>query len=431
MNVNLEEAITTEAPAQADPPQAGRPGKFRRTLFFVLKSFIGVVLTQAPLLSVAVIGWTYRAMQRSALKQWFKLGVRSEELAATDPHTNIESNPEASPKTKAASNPKSDFVRFVLADPATAAHASWPAWLIDDRAAPGLHRVGRFRRTLKRAFGSFGLNLRIGAQGLANTWVVTLPICMIWLFSWNAGWAHSFHKDYEQSSLGRLTGLLGVALFIAVMLYLPMAQARHAVTGEWRAFYEFRIVRALVRRAGLRALLLSAFYAGASLPLMIGWLLPGFFEQINPSLAELTDAELIEIAKKYYFWFGAVGFAAFVGLRLAAARLYARTMAACVREAVVTRDQLRPFERDVFDRLGIVASAPLAAPRSWAIAVPMRLGGVVARVALTVATALVWFAFVAQIYVGEFMNYRPFVGFMNQPLVQLPLFNYLPPGLGG
>ncbi len=425
MNTNPE-STTAEAhveldPAQLDQTDVAKPGKLRRTVFFVLKSFIGVVLTQAPLLSVAVIGWTYRAMQRSALKQWWRLGGQSETPDGTDNKTSSQT----------------DFARFVLDDPATATHANWPAWVLGRRAAPGdtssgpVREAPRIRRTLKRALGSFGLNLRIGAQGLANTWVVTLPICAIWLFSWNAGWAHSFHKDYEQSSLGTSTGLLGVALFIAVMLYLPMAQARHAVTGEWRAFYEFKVVRALVRRAGYRALLLSAFYALASFPLMIGWLVPGFFEQMNPALAELNDAELIGVAKKYYFWFGAAGFAAFVGLRLAAARLYARAMAACVREAILTRHQLRPYERAVFDRLGIVASARLAAPRSKFIAVPVRLGGVVARVGLTVATALIWFAFVAQIYVGGFMNYRPFVGFMNQPLVQLPLFTYLPPGLGG
>ena len=40
--------------------------------------------------------------------------------------------------------------------------------------------------------------------------------------------------------------------------------------------------------------------------------------------------------------------------------------------------------------------------------------------------AVLWFTFVAQIFVAEFLNYRPVVGWLNQPLVQLPWFRYLP-----
>ncbi len=47
----------------------------------------------------------------------------------------------------------------------------------------------------------------------------------------------------------------------------------------------------------------------------------------------------------------------------------------------------------------------------------------------TVLLALVWFAFVAQIYASEFMNYHPGIGFLNQPLVQLPWFRYIPSAL--
>jgi hypothetical protein len=45
--------------------------------------------------------------------------------------------------------------------------------------------------------------------------------------------------------------------------------------------------------------------------------------------------------------------------------------------------------------------------------------------------AALWFAFVAQIFVSEFFNYHPVVGWLNQPLVHLPWFRYIPAGLGG
>ena len=42
------------------------------------------------------------------------------------------------------------------------------------------------------------------------------------------------------------------------------------------------------------------------------------------------------------------------------------------------------------------------------------------------ALALVWFAFVAQIFVSEFLNYHPGVGWLNQPTAQAPWFHYIP-----
>jgi hypothetical protein len=46
-----------------------------------------------------------------------------------------------------------------------------------------------------------------------------------------------------------------------------------------------------------------------------------------------------------------------------------------------------------------------------------------------VLTAMVWFTFVAQIFISEFINYHPVIGWLNQPLVQLPWFHYVPGGL--
>jgi hypothetical protein len=54
----------------------------------------------------------------------------------------------------------------------------------------------------------------------------------------------------------------------------------------------------------------------------------------------------------------------------------------------------------------------------------------VGRITTGVALFLVWFSFVAQIYVSEFLLKSSWGhGWVNQPLVQLPWFNYIPPGL--
>jgi hypothetical protein len=38
----------------------------------------------------------------------------------------------------------------------------------------------------------------------------------------------------------------------------------------------------------------------------------------------------------------------------------------------------------------------------------------------------IWFAIVAEFYVGEFLNYHPIVGFMNHVLVQFLCLDFVP-----
>ena len=105
--------------------------------------------------------------------------------------------------------------------------AEWPNWFV----AQGAERRAGGTSWWKRFAGSLWANLRIGVQGIFNVWVWTMPACVLWMFSWYAGWDNSFNKGYEQAWVGPTTGLLGVAMFIAAMFYVPMAQARQAVTG--------------------------------------------------------------------------------------------------------------------------------------------------------------------------------------------------------
>ena len=55
-----------------------------------------------------------------------------------------------------------------------------------------------------------------------------------------------------------------------------------------------------------------------------------------------------------------------------------------------------------------------------------RTGSWGARLGALGALGFVWFLFVAQIFVTEFLGYHPQVGWLNQPLVQVPWFRYLP-----
>ena len=74
-----------------------------------------------------------------------------------------------------------------------------------------------------------------------------LPVGALWLLSWWGGWQNSFHKGYEQAWVGPVVGLLGIGLFLPVMTYVPLAQARQAATGSWRAFWDLSLIRRLAR----------------------------------------------------------------------------------------------------------------------------------------------------------------------------------------
>jgi len=75
-------------------------------------------------------------------------------------------------------------------------------------------------------------HVRIGVQGIFNTWCWTLPGCILWLFAWFAGWNNSFKQRLTNRRGLVDDGFVGSCLFIAAMFYVPLAQARQAVTGD-------------------------------------------------------------------------------------------------------------------------------------------------------------------------------------------------------
>ena len=205
---------------------------FWKVAVFFWKYVVGMVFCQFFLGAILIVGWTYRLMQRFVYRRWWE-------------------------RSEARRSGKS-FREFLAEDESTRAHFRWPNWFVAQNFREAVRR-----RPLRSLVSSLWANLRTGAQGIFNTWVLTMPGCLLMLFSWYHGWNNSFNKGYEQAAVGPLTGLLGLILFILAMLYVPMAQTRQAATGEWKSFYDFRLVRKLVLRRwpaclGL-AILLFAF----------------------------------------------------------------------------------------------------------------------------------------------------------------------------
>src|SRR5262249_22165497 len=182
---------------------------------------VGAVLCLWWWSSILVVGWLYRRMQAVVLRRWF---LQSPLRAA---YTFEE------------------FCDTLGAD----APVPRPRWLLRERIgtalAPG--QPGRLGRALTVPWHSLWRNFKVGFQGLFCTFLLTGWGCLLMLFSCEFGWLNSFNKGYEQAVLGPVTGLLGIALFIAAMFYVPMAQAHQAATGDYRAFFEFRFVWSLIR----------------------------------------------------------------------------------------------------------------------------------------------------------------------------------------
>lgn len=379
----------------------GRPREKSRVIQWglgVVRWILGAFFSTFFVLSVLVVGWTTRAAQREVLRTWWR---RSPVRRQTR-----------------------DFAEFATADPATRDHAAWPTWFAGSRSAdPAL--VGRLRRWLRRTLGGAALNARLGLQILANTWVLTLPGCLMWAVAWYAGWQNSFNKGYEHAWFGPTIFVLGMILFSAAMAYVPLAQARQASTGDWRRFYDFRIVWRLVRRQWLSSLALAVVWAGACSLVLLVKLMPQFAQYL-PNLTDRPMAEMAAVSQRFFGVMALGLFPLFVGLRLLAARVYAEALRSGFQSGALTEDDLGEAEWQALRRLDLLTPMPVPERSRW-VRLAAWLATRTGRIAAGMAVFLIWFTFSFLAMVSEFAAISDFGrGWWNQPMVQLPWFDYTP-----
>lgn len=264
-------------------------------------------------------------------------------------------------------------------------------------------------RTLRSRLRDIFTLFKRGTAAAANLFIALLPATGLWYFAWVLGWNISFHKQYEQSHLGASLGWIGIVLFAGIMLYLPTAIARQASENNWRAFWRFKENWRIARRAPLRQLLLASGFAMVGGVVMVAKIAP-YFIGTAPEFATLSAAELTQWLNRYYLAITAALLPAYVLLWNSAARVYAT---ASTRVAASTE----------------IANDPDVEPRSI---IPRFASFLLARSIGTgafVATMIVWILFSWQVFVGQFFNYIPGMGWLNHPLLVLPWVRYLPPGL--
>lgn len=351
------------------------PHRMLRSLLVLLRFFTGVLLTQFLMGAVLLAGWGQEVARRAAMCRWKR-------AAAMD---------------------------------CPAYCTRWPTFLMSEE--PPLSNKGLVARSARRLLGGAWSNLAAGLICLLGTYALTLPGMALWTFSWRYGWDNSFNKGYEQAYIGPTLGIIGILLFLLAMLYVPLAQVQVAVTGRLATFFRWRIIAAVFMGNLTGVQMLTAAYVLAAIP--INLLLAGVLFRFNDTIDSptLTDAELREKLEHYFLFAGVIGLPLFACLRALAGRVYAQGFVGAVRSGGMQPDIVAgiPQLETVYN-----LSSTLASKRTW-----INFKRAISA-ALIAVMLLLWFLFVAQIYVRQFLNYVPMQGWLNQPLVHAPWLSHLP-----
>jgi hypothetical protein len=405
----LPESLRQESTYPASLPVRS-PGFITRAVAFAVKLFWGMMFCQFLLGSLLVAGWTSRLAQRAALKRWWRASARRAEWGS--------------------------FLEFLAESEWTAPQLHWPNWFLKQDWRKWLGReqapawIAYAVRVFRALFGSLWMNFRLGIQMVANTCVLILPAGLLWWFGWYDGWNNSFNKGYEQAVVGPVISIMGIFVFIGAMFYVPMAQARQAATGEWRSFYQFRLVWSVARSKWLSCVGLALGYCAAGLVLNILKTGPEFWPQGKPLMEGLGPALARKSLDSYFFWCALAMLPAFVILRLVGARIYASGLLRQVRTGAIEAEALGVLERAAIGRLRLL-ELERRPERHFLVRVAAWTGTRIGRAVCGIVLALIWFGFVAEIYVAEFLNYHGSMGWLNQPLIQTPWFHYLPSHIEG
>jgi hypothetical protein len=373
---------------------------------------IGILLCASPWTAVVVVGWTFRAMRRRIVRGWWDRSPIREE---------------------------GDFDSFAASIGAGMPGRALPRWIVAERFADRIDRPGpdgeapgRLRRLLRLPVAlvdSLLRNVGVGLRALACTYALTLPACGLWLGAWYDGWNNSFNKGYENAFVGAQTGVFAHLLFIMAMLYVPMAWAHLAASGRAWSFFQFGLIGRLIWRSGGSMALFAAAFALATLPVFALRAAPFSFTLADPGAwADASPDEIRAFAERYELAAGIYLLFAFVGLHLFIGRIYRGALLRALQHDPRLADRLPDPTRSILAGLDLIPAEPL---RRGPIVQATRWS---ARTSLNLAAglgaAVLWFVVVAQIFVGQFLNYIPWAGWLNLPLIHLPSIQTTPPGLG-
>jgi hypothetical protein len=398
-----------EVQARQDIPSSSSLGVL---LGWTVRVLLGALLAMSYLGAVVVFGWLFRWVQGRVLHGWWQRSPLRHRL------------------------PFDRFCRKLGPEAASLA----PRWVLRQHfdpdemyqeihsPLPGGAPPGRLLRLVRITafpFRSLWLNFRMGFLGLLATFLLAGWGGLLMTFSWEYGWNASFYKIDEVRHVGQVTGIAGAALFMLAMVYVPMAQVHLAVTGDFRAFFAFRFVWQLIQaRLGSYVLFAGLFLVFATILENLKTI-PGGLDDHVGFFSTASDRELWWMFQVYYLGCSLVLMLSLLATRLILLRLYTSAVLSVLRRGKVVREDLHPTLSGWLTRLELLPEPCRTEGRSRGT-----VAALARRVALLLLLLVVWFGFVAKVYVGEFFNYHPVVGFLNHPLIEVPCCNYTPAHLG-
>ncbi len=383
-----------------------------RKLSFLLTVSIGILLSASPWTAILVVGWTFRLMRRRIFFGWWN-------ERNSDEHVPLDAQ----------------SVRFDDQFPV----ATLPRWVVSERVIESLGRrtpddspptrLRRIARLPRELTGALRSNLRWGIMAFLCTLILTYPACVLWLGSWYDGWNNSFTKGYENAFVGLQAGLFAHLLFVLAMLYVPMAWGHLAASGQIRSVFQFGILARLIWSSGWSVSVYALIFSMATLPVLALRSAPFAFVLGDPDAwADAEPEEVLRVLSQYQLAAGIYLFPAFVLLHLLIARIYRSALRKSLKQNPRLIHRLPHSIRATLFEYRLIPEDP---PRRGPALRMVRWSARSTSSLFALLTAsILWFIVIGQIYVGQFLNYLPWAGWLNQPLIHLPCLQVIPRSLG-
>jgi len=367
-----------------------------KCLFGLVKISLGALFSQLVLGALLLAGWTAQILQRSIYLTWWKQSsCRSEK----------------------------SFQRF-LHDAGKSNYAKrLPDWFLSDDPT-GAHQKGRIRRKVSEAFRLTLQRISIGLTLTFHSFLVTSPGLMIIGAGWYAGWQNSFNKGYEHAAIGPLISILGMLLLVPVLIYLPLAQASLISKGRWKAFYDLPYLRKIHRLslfpAGLAGLWGLLFFFILNAGVMVA-----NSAEINEKAASLPTHEVVGFIKRYYLFWG-FPFVLMLGYyRHLCGRVYALGVLRALKSGSITEDELDEGEWKILNDLRLLQNPANQTTGRW-FRMFQNLTQKTLRIMSTSFLVGISFLMIVVIMVTQFWHFRGLWGWLHQPMLGLPWFQFVP-----
>ena len=374
----------------------------KRTLGLIFLILVTTFFSQDLLTAIIILGWTYRWVGYLVKRRLFRLSPLSNTFTWNQFLIREKNN-------------NQDISNY-----------SYPKLWETPQQIKCLN-YPRFK-WLHRILYSLKLHFKIGLSGILATWIFTLIPCLLCAYAWYVGWHISFNKMYEQSETGASLGFLGTILFTVIMLYVTLAQARYALTKDWRSFLSFKLIKIWVCHRPLQLFILAISYLFSSFILFIIKIMPVFLPIINPDLESLNSTQALQFLNDYYFWTGIISLGLFFALKMMAGFIYSGVLVETWQKNIVTEYDLHQEEIYYLNKFRFSSNLTYSNQKPIQRIIISSVS-IAYRSSLIILIFFTWFLFSFLPFISEFFNYYPQRGFLNQPLVQIPCFRYVPQSL--